>query len=58
MTFPAERGGKIVPGHAWGWQAPGEEGEEVSAELKLQTAWTTGRVRFDSLLAEEQDGGK
>ena len=38
--------------------APGEAGGEVDAELKLQTVWTTGRARFDSLLVEETDGGK
>ena len=34
--------------------APGANGEETDAELKLQTVWTTGHVKIDSLMVEER----
>ena len=37
--------------------APGADGEETDAELKLQTVWTTGHVKIDSLMVEEQTYG-
>ena len=38
---------------AFAFTVPGGEDEDVSAELRLLTAWTTGRVKFDSLMVEE-----
>jgi hypothetical protein len=38
---------------AFEFTVPGDDGRELPAELKLQTVWTTGRAKFDSLLVEE-----
>ena len=40
---------------AFEFTAPEGDGQELPAELKLQTVWTMGRARFDSLMVEELD---
>jgi hypothetical protein len=38
---------------AFEFTVPGDDAQELPAELKLQTVWTMGRAKFDSLMVEE-----